>query len=123
VLDSPLSFFGIPESSSIYVLGRASNSTDYVGRADCDLSSRIRQSAGEWEQRVSKATGPYRWCWWRSADSPTEAFLLECRYYHLLKPSDNAIHPAAPFWSTVRCPIPLCDHREPMIWDLFPKPR
>ena len=72
----------------------------YVGRADSDVASRIKQHVGERYKRFK----------FSYASSPKAAFEKECKNYHDFGESqslDNKIHPDRPAGTSWKCPY--CD--------------
>lgn len=69
----------------------------YVGRADADVASRLKQHVGEKYKRFK----------YSYATSPKAAFEKECHNYHDFgesKSLDNKIHPDRPANSNWKCP-------------------
>ena len=69
----------------------------YVGRADSDVASRIKQHVGERYKRFK----------FSYASSPKAAFEKECRNYHDFggcQSLDNKIHPDRPAGTYWKCP-------------------
>jgi hypothetical protein len=66
----------------------------YVGRSDDDLNARLKQHLGKYQH--------FKYAFFPTAKA---AFDKECALYHDFKPSDNAIHPARPQGSMLRCPV------------------
>jgi hypothetical protein len=71
----------------------------YVGRSDTCLHRRLKEQAAKhkWEAFVFRPTN-------QKSDPITEAFNIECREYHLLKPVDNLMHPDKPSGLHQTCP-------------------
>jgi len=86
-------------SPGVYILSSDGKTAAYVGRSDNDVSSRIKQSAGEVH---------YSYFWFEYALSSRDAYRKECEYYHKYSAPDNVNHPAAPFGTNLRCPIIGC---------------
>ena len=84
-----------------YALGYVNNDdvfvVQYVGRADGDVASRIKQHVGEKYKRFK----------FSYATSPKAAFEKECKNYHDFGGSqslDNKIHPDRPAGTYWKCP-------------------
>jgi len=67
----------------------------YVGRADEDLGARLKIHIGNYEAFS-----------YVLADSPKQAYELQCEIYHELKPSKNGGHPHKP--DGIDCACPVC---------------
>lgn len=67
----------------------------YAGRSDDDIASRLRTHVGNYD-----AFSYVR------ADSPKQAYELQCEIYHELKPSKNTQHPYKP--TGVECACSVC---------------
>lgn len=83
-------------SAGVYALDATSNPAfvySYIGRSDSDLNSRLHQWVGKYK-------------YFRAAysSSANEAFVAECNLYHDFNPTDNAVHPARPTNSNLKCP-------------------
>ena len=83
-----------------YALGRVKDDgkfyVNYVGRADKDLATRLKQHAGKYERfKYGYAT------------SPKAAFEKECQLFHDFEPPANKIHPDRPDNTNWECPV--CD--------------
>ena len=78
-----------------YWLGDLSSSgsliVHYIGRSDTCLHRRLKEQAAkrQWEAFAFRPTNKF-------CLPLKEAFDIECREYHLLKPRDNKMHPDAP---------------------------
>ena len=87
-------------SAGNYALGYSRNNTfyvQYVGRADSDVASRIKQHVGEKYERFM----------FSYATSPKAAFEKECKNYHDFgenRKLDNKIHPDRPAGTSWKCP-------------------
>lgn len=88
-------------SSGNYALGYVNDENafivQYVGRADIDVNTRLKQHIGE----------PYKRFKFSYASSPKVAFEKECRNYHDFgesKKLNNKIHPDRPQNSSWKCP-------------------
>ena len=92
-----------------YCLGNYSDESfivRYVGRSDTCLQRRLKEQAAKqrWEAFVFRPTN-------QKSDPITEAFNIECREYHLLKPEDNLMHPDKPSGLHHSCPYcEIIDH-------------
>lgn len=84
-----------------YILSRGNNAAHYVGRSDSNLSSRLKQHAGE---------GTYVQFWFEETPSLLEAYYRECEWYHKYKPVDNQNHPAVPPGAAWKCPVAGCPY-------------
>jgi hypothetical protein len=69
----------------------------YVGRSDDDLGGRLRTHVGNYDAFA-----------YVIADSPQQAYELQCQIYHELMPSRNTQHPYKP--TGVKCACPVCGH-------------
>jgi hypothetical protein len=90
------------KSAGAYVLGRLKNNKfyiDYVGRADDDINSRLKDWVGKYPH--------FKFGYF---NSPKAAFEKECNLYHDFKPNglDNKIHPDRPENADWQCP--RCDN-------------
>lgn len=83
------------KSPGVYILSRDGIHAHYVGKSDSDLVDRILKSA-------TKAKG-YRYFWFEYTNSVFESYNLECYWFHKYNPTDNSIHPAAPWGTNWRC--------------------
>ena len=88
-------------SAGNYALGYVNEEktfiVQYVGRADADVASRLKQHVGEKYKRFK----------YSYATSPKAAFEKECHNYHDFgegKSLDNKIHPDRPANSNWKCP-------------------
>ena len=88
-------------SAGNYALGYVNDENafivQYVGRADIDVNTRLKQHVGE----------PYKRFKFSYASSPKAAFEKECRNYHDFgesKKLKNKIHPDRPQNSSWKCP-------------------
>ena len=88
-------------SAGNYALGYVNDENafivQYVGRADIDVNTRLKQHIGE----------PYKRFKFSYASSPKVAFEKECRNYHDFgesKKLNNKIHPDRPQHSSWKCP-------------------
>ena len=88
-------------SAGNYALGYVNDENtfivQYVGRADIDVNTRLKQHVGE----------PYKHFKFSYASSPKVAFEKECRNYHDFgesKKLKNEIHPGRPKNSSWKCP-------------------
>ena len=88
-------------SAGNYALGYVNDENtfivQYVGRADIDVNTRLKQHIGE----------PYKRFKFSYASSPKVAFEKECRNYHDFgesKKLNNKIHPDRPQNSSWKCP-------------------
>jgi len=80
----------------VYAFSKDGKTAAYIGRADFDLSERIR---------ASSAASLYSYFWFEHVSTAAEAHDLECRYVHQYKPPENQNHPAPPAGRFRRCPI------------------
>jgi hypothetical protein len=82
-----------------YILGslrRGEFVAEYVGRSDSDLNGRLKRHVGE----------RYESFIFVDAESPNQAFELECYLYHdLQKYLDNLNHPDCPDDADCECPV------------------
>jgi hypothetical protein len=100
----PLSQAGdvyVKSGPGVYALSRDRERITFMGRSDTDLHLRIRQSP-------EQADG-YRYFWFEDAESPKDAYLKECAYFHEYRPPDNLNHPAVPAGTDWKCPVKGCD--------------
>jgi hypothetical protein len=97
---SELTVSDTPIKPGVYILSRGGTSFSYVGRSDTDVIKRILQSKNEGKG--------YTHFYYEFSTSPMQAYLAECRYYHLYNPPDNTIHPAVPAGCNWRCPVQRC---------------
>lgn len=88
-------------SAGNYALGYVNDENafivQYIGRADIDVNTRLKQHIGE----------PYKRFKFSYASSPKVAFEKECRNYHDFgesKKLNNKIHPDRPQNSSWKCP-------------------
>ena len=88
------------KSPGVYILSRDGKIVAYVGRADVDIRSEIKQIACE-------GYG-YTYCFFEYTSSLKEAYIKECEYYHKYLPPDNTHHPSAPTETDWRCPVKEC---------------
>lgn len=95
---------GIP---GIYIFYNSLGRPRYVRRSDSSLGTRAPVSKDEHLSLIAKSFGSFQF---RKATSPTQAYLLECKYYHKFKPRNNKNHPACPARSNHFCPI--CEHSQ-----------
>ena len=85
-------------SAGAYALGDSKEDgfhIKYVGRADDDVASRLRDHIPE----------PYQNFKYEYYPSAKAAFEKECRLYHDFNPADNQIHPARPQNTNYKCPV------------------
>ena len=75
----------------------------YIGRSLTCIRNRLYKHAynSEFEGFI-----------WRPADTVREAFMIECREYHLCDNLTNKDHPNAPRHLPYSCPYPFCDHNK-----------
>jgi len=87
-----------------YVLVNNNNNAVYVGRADSDLNSRLKDHLPQNETnsciRRSGAVDFY----FENTSYSKDAYILECEWYHRYRPTCNSAHPAKAS-STWFCPI------------------
>jgi hypothetical protein len=93
--------FEVPKEPGCYVLYRSTGAVFevyYTGRADYDLTDRLRDYIGT------------RYLYFRFLNLPNRkaAFEMECKVYHNLKPVDNVIHPDASDGTNYTCPMAGC---------------
>lgn len=96
-----ISLYVEPNSIGAYILSSDGKHVYYVGRSDNDLQRRIRQSASE--------RSDYTHFWVEYTTSPMRAYLLECKWFHKYRPTDNSVHPAVPPGMNWRCPVAGCE--------------
>ncbi|GEO27507.1 hypothetical protein AAC03nite_32920 [Alicyclobacillus acidoterrestris] len=89
-------------SAGNYALGYAEDDggfiVEYVGRADSDVNSRLKDHVGEGFKQFK----------FSYASSPKAAFEKECKNYHDFGGSEklkNKYHPDKPDGSTWKCPV------------------
>lgn len=87
--------------AGIYILSRRGEIAHYIGRSDSNIYSRMKKSINEGEG--------YTHFWFEYATSSRDAYLKECKYFHLYKPKDNSIHPAVPKGTFWRCLDHTCE--------------
>jgi len=89
----------MPRMSGAYCLGSIGSDgkfkAAYVGRADDDLSRHLGQYVGSPNYDVFL---------YALAQSPHQAFLIECQLYHGFAPRDNTTHPVRPLNTNWICP-------------------
>ncbi len=90
----------MPSRPGVYILGTGPKFTPgYVGRSDTCVRTRLagHNHLDEFEYFIFKY-----------ADTPAEAFQLECEYWHVLQQQGvqvvNKNHPAPPDFSGMQCP-------------------
>ena len=81
-----------------FLLSRDGSNANYVGRSDEDLGSEIRK-------RAEALNAGYTHFFFEPADSPHDAFILECRWYHSYSFLENKEHPKPPHGMVLRCPF------------------
>ncbi len=81
-----------------YVLSRDGKTSHLIGRSEGNLAERISKHAGE----------SYSHFWYELAESPIQAFHLECEWFHKYHPTDNPDHPTVTPGATWRCPVLGC---------------
>jgi|HubBroStandDraft_5_1064220.scaffolds.fasta_scaffold573797_1 hypothetical protein len=84
-------------SAGTYALGETIDGTfhiHYVGRADYDVSSRLKDHVPKWYP-------DFKFEYYGSA---LDAFEKECQLYHAFNPPDNEMHPARPANTYHQCP-------------------
>lgn len=99
ILVSLIGILSIKRSPGVYAFYR-NGRIAYVGRADTDLSVRLRSS-------LSEGSG-YTHVWYEHCSSSMKAYKKECYLYHKYNPPDNIIHPAVPARTYWRCPVQGC---------------
>lgn len=86
-------------SPGVYALGRMKDDGNYliqfVGRSDTDLNGRLLKLADDARYPEFK---------YQYAETPLEAFELECKVFHRSAPEDNRLHPHRPEGSDWKCP-------------------
>lgn len=86
-------------NSGVYVFKR-NGRVVYVGRSDHDVVRREAESYRCGDYDLTSTIHP--------TSSARQAFLKECRLYHLHAPIDNLIHPHVPVGTAWRCPVTGC---------------
>jgi uncharacterized protein YodC (DUF2158 family) len=86
-------------SPGAFILSRNGRMADRVGRADGSLAEELQRAANE---------GKYRYFWFEYTGNASEAFGLECAWYHRYHPTDNAEHPAAALSGEKPCSVKGC---------------
>ena len=76
-----------------YVLVNKNNNAVYVGRADVDLNSRLKEHLPQNETSSCIKKGEATAFYFENVSSEN-AYILECEWYHEYKPTCNAAHPA-----------------------------
>lgn len=85
---------GVP---GMYILAPVLNNQALrVGRSDTNTNGRLKAYLGNYS---------YGQFWFLYAQSPDEAYQMECKAYHELRPPHNIIHPDAPTGSFVTCHV------------------
>jgi excinuclease UvrABC nuclease subunit len=102
----PLQKDGISEApltSGVYLLGSSEKSCIYIGRSEINLRDRIRNHFPDNEKDPSLKENTPDHFYYVQTYSLREAYELECRWYHELKPICNIKHPPKPY--PLVCPI------------------
>lgn len=74
----------------------------YVGRSDSDLNGRLKTHISEKSLMTDRYYLVFKFIY---ANSPKNAYEMECSLWHKEKPLDNKIHPNKPEGTTYPCPI------------------
>jgi len=91
---------GAGKRIGVFVLCSDGTSPRYVGRSDRDIGHEIR--------RVGHVFPEIRDFLFEITDSAEDAFKLECRLWHEIRPPLRRTHPVAPAPSESRCPLNGC---------------
>lgn len=87
-----------PKTPGAYVLGTMNAnhvmSVSFVGRSDDDLAAKLKRHIGNYPAFAHV-----------TATSAAEAYQMECRLYHELRPSRNVMHPVRPARTDGACPV------------------
>lgn len=89
-------------SIGVYVLDKDQEgpfSTDYVGRSDTDVASRLKKWVSD---------GGFLYFKLKYETTKKAAYELECQIYHALEPVKNKVHPDAPDGTSYTCPVSGC---------------
>ncbi len=86
-------------SPGAFILSRNGRMADRVGRADGNLAEELQRMASE---------GKYRYFWFEYTSKVSEAYDMECAWYHRYHPTDNSDHPAAPMGGETPCSVKGC---------------
>jgi len=81
-----------------YILSRDGQSANYVGRSDRDLGSEIVKTA-------NALNAGYTHFFFERTETPHEAYIQECKWFHSYSFVDNKEHPKPPEGRVARCPI------------------
>ncbi len=92
-----------PLSSGVYLLGSSEKPYIYVGRSEINLRDKIRNHFPDNEKDSSLQENAPDHFYYAQTFSLREAYELECRWYHELKPICNIKHPPKPY--PLVCPI------------------
>lgn len=88
-----------------YVLVNINNKAIYVGRADADLSNRVKDHLPQNEVNICIKRGGVTAFYFGHTQSSKDAYILECDWYHEYRPTCNAAHPAK---SSINWFCPIC---------------
>lgn len=88
------------KSPGVYLFSRDGRIVAYVGRADNDIRTQIKQL-------VCDDYG-YPYCFFEYTSSAKDAYVKECEYYHKYVPLDNTHHPTPPPGTNWKCPVVGC---------------
>jgi excinuclease UvrABC nuclease subunit len=87
-----------------YILVNNSNSAVYVGRADSDLKTRLKDHLpGNETNPCVQRSGVVNFYFENTASSK-DAYILECDWYHRYRPTCNIAHPAKISFN-LTCPV------------------
>ena len=81
----------------VYCLGKDARHVSYVGRAERNLCTTIKE---HWQQ--------YEFFWYEPTLSARECYINHCHYYHRHISNgglDDVTHPTAPADAGVKCPV------------------
>lgn len=81
-----------------YILSRDGQSANYVGRSDRDLGAEILKTA-------QALNAGYTHFFFERAETPQEAYIQECKWYHAYSFVENKEHPKPPTGVNMKCPI------------------
>ena len=80
--------------SGSYILVDDNNIAIYVGRSDSDLKARLKKHFSEKETNECIRKNRISVFYIENSQSPYEAYMLECEWYHKYAPTCNSIHPS-----------------------------
>ena len=87
-----------------YILVDSNNISVYVGRADSDLNTRLKDHLSQNELNIwIKRSGAVNFYFENTLFSK-DAYILECEWFHKFRPTCNIAHPAKSFF-TCLCPV------------------